>query len=337
MDEPKNGHHRFKVGIIGAGIVSTMHLEGLKNHPERVEITAICDTNIEALNEKADAYQINNRFTDLQEFIDKSMIDVAIVCTPSTLRKNILFPLIEAGIPVFCEKPFAETLNEAKEITEKSKHYEVPVSIDQNFRYFYSFHIIKQIIEQKELGNILSINLNDLTFRQVVGWRAESERNSMSVMGIHWFDGFRWILEAKPKSILCQTYSSPSLDCVGDTDGICQIEFNSNTTVQYRQSFSSPYRRNEIIIIGEQGALVGGYQSISLYKEDTQNTPYKVIENPYTGNKGKSEATFNSFNQLLLSIEQGVEATNSAEDNLKTMELFEGAYVSARKQSIITF
>ncbi len=49
---------KFKVGLVGAGGVTELHLEGYKGDPERIAVTAICDPNEEILNHRADKYGI---------------------------------------------------------------------------------------------------------------------------------------------------------------------------------------------------------------------------------------------------------------------------------------
>ena len=77
----------YKVGIIGGGGVSELHFEGYKEHPERVQVTALCDPNPEMLNMRADKYGVAGRYSSLEDFIANSGVDVAVVCTPSPLRR----------------------------------------------------------------------------------------------------------------------------------------------------------------------------------------------------------------------------------------------------------
>ncbi|WP_100405330.1 Gfo/Idh/MocA family protein [Bacillus solitudinis] len=327
---------RYRVGFVGAGHVTKMHLDGLMKNKERAEVVAICDPNEDILKERANMYHIEQRYTELTEFIDNSNIDVAVVCTPSIIRKDVIFPLIEAGIPIFCEKPFTETLKEAQEITDKAKKHGVQISINQNFRKHYPFDFVRNLIADEEIGSVSSVKFQDYYFRQDQGWRTQCERNSLSVMGVHWLDGFRWILNSEAKSLVCQTYSSPAINCKGDTDSSVQILFQNGVTVSYSQSLSSPFRRTELIVVGETGTLVADYTNISLYQQDSKE-PVKVWENPTGGQDLKPDSAFGGLNELLMAIENYENASNSSEDNLRTISLLEASYRSAAEQRIVTF
>ncbi|GAF66894.1 putative dehydrogenase [Bacillus sp. TS-2] len=326
----------YRVGIIGAGNVTRMHLDGLKKNENRVKVTAICDPNSETLKERADFYNIEQRYTNLDDFIENSQVEVVIVCTPSVIRKEVIFPLIEAGIPIFCEKPFTETLKEAVEIDNMAKKYNVPISINQNFRSHYPFHFIRNLIAENHIGDITAVHFRDIFYRQDQGWRTQCERNSMSVMGVHWFDGFRLILNSEAKSLVCQTHSSPNVQCVGDTDAAVQILFQNGVTVSYIQSFSSSYGSNQLIIIGTSGTIVADYNDISLFEVGAKN-PVKTWKDPQGGQDLKADSAFNGLNELLISIENNENASNSCEDNLKTISLLEAAYISSQDQRIVYF
>ncbi len=327
---------RYKVGVVGAGAVTKMHLDGLKRHPERVEVTAICDPNPEALQERADAYAIPQRYATLEHLIETSNIDVAVACTPSSIRTAVLLPLIEAGIPTLCEKPYTETLAEAVELAEAARRHGTPVCVNQNFRPFYTFNLVKNLLKEDVIGGVTSIIFQDLMFRQNSGWRKARERNALSVMGVHWLDGFRWILGAEARSLVCHTASSPAIEGAGETEAFVQLVFDNGTLVSYTQSFSTPRRFNEMLVIGERGTLLADYTSVDLYREKDKPAA-QHWDNPTGGGDKKPDSAFYSLNELLRWLETGQEAPNSVHDNIKTIALLEAAYCSAAEGRIVTF
>jgi hypothetical protein len=79
-------------------------------------------------------------------------IDFAVVCTPTNMRTQVVLPLVDAGVPVFCEKPFAETYAEAREMASAARVSGIPVAIDQNFRRFFAF------AKARDMGLKLSVH-----------------------------------------------------------------------------------------------------------------------------------------------------------------------------------
>ncbi|WP_284639402.1 Gfo/Idh/MocA family protein [Paenibacillus silviterrae] len=321
---------KYKVGLIGAGGVTELHLEGYKEQADRVEIAAICDPNPEAASQKAERYGIAKQFHSLDDFIKNSGVDVAVVCTPTSLRKQVVFPLLEAGFPLFVEKPFSDTLSDAIEITEKAEKLGIPISVNQNFRRHFTFDVVKQIVAEQTIGNVTAIIFNNLFFRQDAGWRLQCERHALSVMGIHWFDGFRQILSSEATSVTALMTSSPAIDCVGETDATVQVAFENGAIATYTQSFSSAVRRTEMIVIGETGSLQATHSNVDLYRKG-EAKPVQSWPNAVS----REVATYEGLNHLLVSLETGVEAPNSARDNLKTVAMLDAAYVSAKEHRIV--
>ncbi len=155
----------YKIGIVGAGNVTRMHLKGYMNHKDRVEVVAICDPNPDTVRERADEFGIPSRYSNPEDMIRSAEIDAAVVCTPSPIRKSVLFPLIEAGIPVFVEKPFSDTLAEATDIAEKAKKHNVPVCVNQNFRRHHRFEFIRNLVKENTIGKAQGIHFSSLHFR----------------------------------------------------------------------------------------------------------------------------------------------------------------------------
>ncbi|MBO0782659.1 MAG: gfo/Idh/MocA family oxidoreductase, partial [Ktedonobacteraceae bacterium] len=167
-------------------------------------------------------------------------------------------------------------------------------------------------------------------------WRTQLKRHALSVMGVHWFDGFRWILNDEATSLICDTRSSAAIQCVGETEASVTINFQRGTLVSYTESFSAPRGRTETLILGETGEIILTYDSMTLFNRDHRSTPLKQWENPGRGTH-KPEASFTGLNLLLEAIEHNTEPTNSGKDNLKTIALLDGAYRSAETRRAIEF
>ena len=207
----------YRVGIVGAGSISRLHLDGIARHPDRAQVVALCDPDEETAKTRAADYDISSTYTDLGPMIAEAGLDVAIVCTPTHVRRAVIGPLLDAGIPVFCEKPFAETFAEAAEIAWKAQETGVPVAVNQNFRRHFAFHVARGLLDQGHLGRPLHLVQVANRLRRDRGWRLERRRYVMAVMSIHWFDGYRYLLGKEPERVYCQGVNSPATDGGEDT------------------------------------------------------------------------------------------------------------------------
>jgi len=151
------------------------------------------------------------------------------------------------------------------------------------------------------------------------------------VMGIHWLDGFRWMLQSEATSLLCRTHASAAIQCAGETDAFLQLAFANGASVAYVQSFSSPIARTETLILGDEGALSLNYQGAALFTREAGLQPVESWTNPYAASN-KPESVFVGLDHLLTAIETGHEPPNGGEDNLRTVALLDAAYRSAAEQ-----
>lgn len=327
---------KFNIAVVGCGNVSEMHFEAYAAHPERLRIVAACDPVAERVEMMQHKYGVEQGFATLEEMIAQADWEVAVVCTPTSIRQSTISTLAAAGKHIFVEKPMSDNFQEAEQMVAICEQANVQLAVNQNFRYHYPFDTARELIQAGRIGQVVSILHQDLMFRQDAGWRLEMQRHALSVMGVHWFDGFRWMLGAEAASLTGANQSSPAINCVGDTDASVQILFEQGTMVSYVESFSSCFRRVETIVIGEQGTLVLEYNKASLYDRDSRNEPREQWENPNAG-ANKPKATYVGINILLTALEQGTEPANSGRDNLKTISLLDAAYRSAAEQHAIAF
>lgn len=327
---------RFNLAIVGCGGVSRMHLDGYQAHPERVRVVAACDPEVDRARQVAEEYAIPAVFPSIEEMIAGADWEIAVVCTPTSVREPVVGTLVAAGKPLFIEKPLAASYAEAERMVAACADAGVQIAVNQNFRYHYPFEIAREIIQNGRIGKVLGVLHQDLMFRQDKGWRLEQSRHALSVMGIHWLDGFRFMLGREAQSLVCQMHSSPAIECEGETDAFLQVVFAGGASVSYVQSFSSPIGRTETLVFGEKELLLLRYEDATLYDRENRRDPLARLRNPYSG-AGKPESAFKGLDSLLAAMEEGREPPNSGRDNLKTVALLEAAYRSAEAQRPILF
>jgi predicted dehydrogenase len=305
-----------------------MHLDGCARRTDRVQVVAACDPDPVRLAQTQQKYDIVNGFESLEAMIAGASWDVAVLCTPTSVRQPVLAQLAAAGKHVLVEKPLASSLEEGTRMVEACQAAGVQLAVDQNFRFHFPFSVAREQIASGLLGHVTAIHLQHLCFRQDVGWRTREKRHTLEIMGVHWLDGFRWILNSNAKSVSAQMRHSAAIDCVGETDLSVQVAFENGTLAYYADSFSSRLSRCEALIIGERGTMRLDYNGATFFDGSSDSLPAQRWDNPFAGS-GKPDSAFACLDQLLTAVEQGVTPDNSGQDNLKTLALMEAAYLSA--------
>ena len=319
----------YSIAVVGCGNVSAMHFDGFHAHPERVRVVAACDPLPERRAWAEREQGVPRTFSSVGELLALDGWDVAVVCTPSEVREPAVDQLAAAGKHILTEKPLADTYAEAARIVARCEEAGVRLAVNQNFRDHYAFGLAARLIADGEIGAVRGVSQLDLMFRQDRGWRIKQPRHALSVMGVHWLDGFRQLIPADATQVLARTFSSPAIDCVGETDAFVHVDFGE-VPVSYVQSFSSRVPVTQTVVVGEKGSLKFGYESLTR----VNGAGTDQWDNPYAG-PGKPESAFRSLDRLLTALETGQPPSNSGRDNLKTIALLEAAYASAdQKQPV---
>jgi predicted dehydrogenase len=92
--------------------------------------------------------------TDWREVVTRPDIDIVDVCAPSLLHKEITLAAAAAGKHIFCEKPLAMTLEDAREMLEAVERAGVVHTIGFNYRKVPAIGLAKRLIEEGAIGRI---------------------------------------------------------------------------------------------------------------------------------------------------------------------------------------
>ena len=107
---------QVRVAMVGAGSMANyVHYPSLASFPD-VEIAAICDLNLERLNQTADKYRVEKRYTNYQEMIEQVAPDAVYVIG----NPDVMYPIwtwcLSHGLNLYIEKPMGVTIHQARSL-----------------------------------------------------------------------------------------------------------------------------------------------------------------------------------------------------------------------------
>ena len=97
------------MGVVGLGKMGLSHLSIFRAHPD-VDLVAVCDSTGYVL-DVLSKYTGLRTYKDLSAMLAAEQLDAVVIATPSHLHAPMVRTALEAGVHVFCEKPF--TLDDA--------------------------------------------------------------------------------------------------------------------------------------------------------------------------------------------------------------------------------
>ncbi len=108
----------LKCGFVGLGNIAHSHAAHLKTL-DNVSLAGGFDVSADAQREFQEEHG-GEAFDSFDQMIES--VDAVFVCTPNQFHENYVINCLDRGIPVYCEKPLAHTLESAERISEAADH-----------------------------------------------------------------------------------------------------------------------------------------------------------------------------------------------------------------------
>ena len=113
--------------------------------------------------EKARDYARHNGLTlhpDLNAVLSDPNIDAVVLATPHTVHAEQIAACVQAGKPVFTEKPFTLTSRDARNVLAAARRSDVSVAVGYNWRFQPALQEIHAMLDDGRLGKLLHIEGN---------------------------------------------------------------------------------------------------------------------------------------------------------------------------------
>ena len=155
----ENTYKAAAIGRTGAGNFGHgLHLP-YKRLPN-VEMVAVADESDEGRENARVDSEAHRGYTDYREMLEKENLDIVSVC-PRWLdqRFEMVMACIDAGYHVYCEKPFAISLEDADQMVEAADEAGVKIAVGHfHGTYMPGVARLKREIEKGRIGRLMSMH-----------------------------------------------------------------------------------------------------------------------------------------------------------------------------------
>ncbi|MHC1693958.1 MAG: Gfo/Idh/MocA family protein [Eubacteriales bacterium] len=198
----------LRVGQIGYKFMGKAHSNAYRKLgmffelPAAVEMKVLCGRDRDWVKQSADKFGWSEVETSWEKLVSRSDIDIIDITTPSNVHKDIAIEAARSGKHVFCEKPLALTLSDAREMNEAVLKAGVKNQIGFNYRFAPAVLLAKQLIDSGKLGRIFHVRASylqdwiiDPEFPLV--WRLDKKvcgSGSLGDLGAHFIDLSRFLV-----------------------------------------------------------------------------------------------------------------------------------------------
>ncbi|MFD5572539.1 Gfo/Idh/MocA family protein [Streptomyces cadmiisoli] len=180
----------MRIGILGLGRIGAFHAETLHGI-DAVESLVVTDPFTDAA--KAAAERFGAEVADSPEALLAAGVDGIVVAAATDAHPALILAGVEAGIPVFCEKPVAGTTAEGVEVLKAVEGGAVPVQIGYNRRFDAGFVAARAAVLSGELGTLHTVRSTTLDPAPPPAAYIAASGGIFRDCSVHDFDIIRWV------------------------------------------------------------------------------------------------------------------------------------------------
>ncbi len=280
--------------------------------------------------------------------------ELLIVATPPNSHAELCIAGVEAGMHVFCEKPFVMDVAEADRVIAAAAAHDRHVSVNHEFREKPIFRAVKDHIDTPDTGRLVFCQiwqLMDLApWDEPVAWRAAMPDRALFEGGVHLIDLLLMIAGERPTAVYARRSSGLDTTRKADAIHLVTAEFPGGRLAQITIDRLCPAgtRYVEIRADCERASLrasLGGRALVQVGKKRAEKTGVRVdfgtggiawmergedrttlARNPR--NAGQ-HATGLLLQRIIAAIEAGGDPPSGAENARDVLAIIEAAYKSS--------
>lgn len=154
---------QIRIGLIGTGYMGKAHAIAYKavatvfDLPAAPECEMIAATTEDGAAAKAKAFGFNRSTGDWRALVGDPKVDAINISTPPHTHVEMALAVIEAGKPVFCEKPLGINAADSLRLAEAAERAGIPNMVGYNYIKHPTSQLAHEIVASGEIGEIIHV------------------------------------------------------------------------------------------------------------------------------------------------------------------------------------
>ena len=333
-----------RVAIAGLGrAAKVIHLPALRKLPE-VEVVGGYDPH-----QTLDVIPV---FNSLDALLD-TRPDVVVIATPPDTHMDVAVAALRGRAHVFCEKPLANTLEQADAIAAAAASAGRKVCVNSEFPFMPTHLAAAREIGSERFGRLLFVEAHQtfvVTDETEAGWRGEDPQRTFKEFGTHVIDLCKAFFGERPRAMRSRM---PRPFAPGGPDylNLVQLEFSGDRVAQITLDRLTKGRHNylDLRLVGEKGTIetsIGGSAAVTVGLRPQGKKPFADLSlhmggvaRLYHGDRFTTlakapldlfaDATARLFQAFLEAIEKGSEPPSGINEARDTLNLIYRCYAEA--------
>jgi len=332
----------YGIGIIGCGgIVNAAHLPAYR--AAGLQIIGCFDVDRAAAEATAARFAIPRVYPSLDALLADQAVAIVDIAVPAWHQRGIAERALLAGKHLLCQKPLAETLDDALAIAHAGRRAGRHVAVNQQMRWSAGIAAARGLLRDGLIGTPtdVQIRVSVATPWHLWPWLRDAPRLDLMYHSIHYVDSVRsWV--GDPLWVTSQHARFPGQPERAETRTITVLEYESGlhalVTVNHHDHSGASIA--EFRILGTAGAIEGTIGLLADYPRARPDTlrftsqrfvPHMWHAPTLTG-LWLPDAFVGPMYGLMQAIGGDVPPPTDALDNCQTLRVVHAAYRSAAER-----
>jgi len=271
---------RINVGLISLGYIGKIHTIAYRDIPFCFPKTPVVANLLTVLRSRLDSEaeameSFTNATTDPAEFYAQPL-DMVDICSPNHLHRQHAQHALESGLAVYCEKPLACTLEDARAMADLAERTGALTQVAFVLRYLPAIRQMKALIAAGEIGEIFHFrgrmfHGSYLDYNRPMSWRlrrAEAGGGAWMDLGAHLVDLTHYLLgnvatvRAAMRTFICARCTTPGSDIREPVDvddwAQCTLELSTGAVgvLEVTRMAAGAEDATDFEVYGSKGALL---------------------------------------------------------------------------------
>lgn len=185
-----SSHRAVTLGLAGTGRIGTSHAATLRKLPN-VATVLVADAVPDRA--RAAATDLGIEFAPDLDALFAADLDGLIIATATDSHPDLIIRAVDAGIPVFCEKPVAADITGTLAVVDHIRDSRVPVQIGFQRRFDAGYRAARDAVRSGELGWLHTLRATTLDPSPPPADYIPRSGGIFRDCGVHDFDIIRWV------------------------------------------------------------------------------------------------------------------------------------------------
>lgn len=336
---------KINIAVVGCGRISENHFQSIMQHEDNLTLTAVCDTNKDALKKASEKYQVD-AYEDLESLLKYSNADLISLCTPSGLHAEQTIEIAESKRHVLTEKPMATRWEQGLQMVKACDKAKVRLFVVKQNRRNATLQLLKNALQQGRFGKIYMVNVNVFWTRpqeyyDAASWRGTWEFDGGAFMNqaSHYIDLLHWLL-GPVQSIHAMT-GTLARNIEAEDTGVMNVRWRNGAMGSVNVTMLT-YPKNlegSITILGETGTVRIGGVAVNEIQEwnfadvRAEDEQIKSANYQTTSVYGLGHPLY--YHNVIQTLQGKAQPETDGREGLTSLELLIAAYRSARSGQVV--